>query len=59
MKLLGFLLLLAGWVIVFSAAALLSAPAARTTFLLAGLAVEILGLGLAARAHVHLRGEQR
>ena len=59
MKLLGFLMLLAGWVIVFSAAALLTSPAAQTAFVLAGMAVEILGVVLVARSHMTLRGERR
>ncbi len=51
MKLLGFLLLPAGWVIVLSAVALLSA-APRTAFILAGFGVEMLGLGIVLRAHM-------
>jgi hypothetical protein len=51
MKLTGFLLLLAGWGIVLSALALLGSAAAQTGFVLAGVAVEGLGLGMVARAH--------
>jgi hypothetical protein len=51
MKLPGFLLLLAGWGIVLSAVALLKPAAAQTGFVLAGIAVEALGLGMVARAH--------
>ncbi len=52
MKLLGFLLLLAGWAIVLTAAVLLPSAAARSVFVLAGIAVEILGFGLVIRAHL-------
>jgi hypothetical protein len=60
MKLAGFLLLPAGWVIVLSALVLL-APAqavARTGFVLAGIWVEVLGLVLAVRAHILRRGHR-
>jgi hypothetical protein len=56
MKLLGFLLLPAGWVIVLSAIALLAAGAPRIAFALAGFGVEVLGLVIVIRAHIH--GEQ-
>ena len=59
MKLLGFLMLLAGWVIVFSAAALLESPAPRTAFVLAGMGVEVLALVLVARSHVILRRDRQ
>ena len=59
MKLLGFLMLLAGWVIVFSAAALLNSPASRTAFVFAGLAVEVIGLILVVRSHYQWRGAPR
>ena len=51
MKLLGFLLLPAGWGIVLSAIALLAA-APRTAFVLAGFGVEMLGLVIVIRAHM-------
>jgi hypothetical protein len=57
MKLLGFLLLLAGWGIVLTAVVLLAASAPRVAFVLAGIGVEILGLVLAIRAHPAPRGE--
>ena len=50
MKLAGFLLLLAGWGIALAAVALLKAEP-RTAFVLAGTAVELLGLILVARQH--------
>jgi hypothetical protein len=52
MKLSGFLLLLAGWGIVLSALALLTAEGPRAAFVLAGIGVEILGLFLFARSHL-------
>jgi hypothetical protein len=52
MKLAGFLLLPAGWAIMLTALALLPQGSARGAFLLAGLGVEALGLGLVVRAHM-------
>lgn len=52
MKLAGFLLLPAGCVIVLSAVALLPPIPTRAAFVFAGIAVEILGLVLAIRAHI-------
>jgi hypothetical protein len=51
MKLVGFLLLLSGWGIVFAALAMLHGTAI-SIFVLAGVAVEILGLVFVARAHL-------
>ena len=51
MKLAGFLLLLAGWVIVAAAVILLLPANARTIFVLAGVGVEILGLAIVIRAN--------
>lgn len=56
MKLAGFLLALAGWALVLAAVVLLNAPAPRGGFAAAGLAVQFLGLGFAARAHRANRG---
>lgn len=56
MKLVGFLLILAGWIIVIAAVALLPALAPRTAFALAGIGVEFLGFVLVARSHLVLRG---
>jgi hypothetical protein len=56
MKILGFLLLLAGWGIVLAALALLTKDAARGTFVVAGMAVEIIGLVIVMRAHPAPRG---
>ncbi len=58
MKLAGFLLLVAGWVIVMAAIALLHTQGARAGFLLAGLAVQILGFVLVVRSHLLLDVER-
>ena len=50
MKLAGFLLLFSGWIVALAAVALL-VSGARTAFILAGIAIEGLGLGLAIHAH--------
>ncbi|HXQ26618.1 MAG TPA: hypothetical protein VN822_09450 [Candidatus Acidoferrales bacterium] len=57
MKILGFLLLLAGWAIVIAAVALLVMEVPRAAFVLAGVGVEIVGLVLVIRAHPVQRGE--
>jgi hypothetical protein len=59
MKLAGILLLLAGWAIVLSALALLRSTPALPAFVLAGTAVELLGLFLMFRSHVHVSEEAR
>ncbi len=59
MKLIGFLLLLAGWLIVLAAVAMLGVSAPRTDFILAGFGVEILGLILVIRAHLAPGGDPR
>jgi hypothetical protein len=51
MKLAGFFLLLAGWIIVAAAVILLLPANAVAVFVLAGVAVEILGLTLVIRAN--------
>ncbi|HZP17413.1 MAG TPA: hypothetical protein VFB00_05585 [Terriglobales bacterium] len=56
MKLGGFLLLLSGWGIVLAALILLHGRAV-SAFVLAGLAVEILGLVLFVKAHIPAAGE--
>jgi hypothetical protein len=52
MKLAGFLLLIAGWGIVISTLPLLPSLTMRTAFVMAGMAVEFVGLGLVVRAHL-------
>jgi hypothetical protein len=54
MKVMGFLLLLAGWAIGLAAIVLLGSASRQTGFVLAGIGVEGLGLGLIARAHLVL-----
>lgn len=59
MKLAGFLLLVAGWGIVLASLALLKTVPARTAFVLSGVAVEMLGMGIVMRSYIPPRGEQR
>jgi hypothetical protein len=56
MKAAGCLLLLSGWGIVLAALALLKSALPQTGFVLAGMAVEGLGLVLLVRSHVPVRG---
>jgi len=58
MRLVGFLLLLAGWALVLAAVVLLAPAPARTGFVLAGAGVEVLGLILVIRSHRVLHGER-
>jgi hypothetical protein len=57
MKIAGVFLLLAGWILVLAAVALLAASGPRSVFLLAGMCVEVLGLVLVARAHLTPKGD--
>jgi hypothetical protein len=56
-KLLGFLLLVAGWAIVLAAGVLLNKTPERSAFAIAGIGVEVLGLILVTRAHQPAKGE--
>lgn len=59
MKIAGLFLLIAGFTIVVSAFLLLAASTGvRNLFVLAGLAVEILGMALLFRAHLSLAEER-
>jgi cytochrome c biogenesis protein CcdA len=58
MKPVGFLLLVAGWGLVLAAIGMLTKDAPRTAFVLAGVAVELLGLILVGRAHLLAREEK-
>ena len=58
MKLAGLLLLLAGWGIVLAAVGILASPTQRTAFVLAGFAVEIMGLILVAHSYRAAREER-
>jgi hypothetical protein len=59
MKLAGFLLLPAGWIIVLAAIVLLPAAPPQTGFALAGIGVEALGLTIVVRSHLTPRGDNR
>jgi hypothetical protein len=59
MKLAGFLLLLAGWIIVLAAVAILPPSASRVAFALAGAGVEVLGLSFVVRSHLIPAGDGR
>ena len=59
MKFVGFLLLVTGWLLVLAAIVLLASPPPRTAFVLAGLAVEGLGLTFVIRSHLILREDKR
>ena len=48
MRLIGYLLMLSGWLLVFAALLLLAGLGQRFTFVVAGLLVECLGLALIA-----------
>jgi len=52
MRLLGFLLLVAGWMLVLAALGLLPSGLSQTTFVLVALAVEALGLAFVFRSHL-------
>lgn len=52
MKIAGFLLLVAGWLLVLSALVLLGPGESRNAFILAGVAVEVVGLILVFRSHL-------
>ena len=52
MKVVGFLLLLAGWLLVLAALEMLGAATPRALFVIAGFAIEVLGLVMVFRAHL-------
>ena len=52
MKPLGFFLLLTGWAIDLAALAIMGGGNAMASFVVCGVAVEILGLGLVIRSHL-------
>lgn len=58
MRIVGFGLLLAGWAIVLTAIVLLASPPSRAVFVLAGIAVQALGLALVMRSHLAPREER-
>ena len=52
MKPVGFLLMLTGWLLVLAALEMLGAAVPRTLFVVAGFAIEVLGLALVFRANL-------
>lgn len=59
MKYAGLLVMPAGFFLTIAAVLLFPAPGARAAFVLCGLAVEAMGLGVALRGHMLARGENR
>lgn len=59
MKYAGLLVMPAGFFLTLGALVLFPADPARALFVLCGLAVEALGLGVAIRGHLLRRGEAR
>lgn len=57
MKLAGFLLLFSGWWLTLAAVVLLAAAVPRNVFVIAGMAVQVLGLVLAFRTHAARTGK--
>jgi hypothetical protein len=51
MKIAGFFLMLAGWLLVLAALIMLRAGVSRNAFILAGLGVQTTGLTIVVRAH--------
>jgi hypothetical protein len=58
MKLVGFLLLLAGWGLVLTAIGMLTSDIPRAAFVVAGVGVELLGLALLGSSHLPAREEK-
>jgi hypothetical protein len=58
MKAVGFLMLLAGWFLALAAIVLFASMSLRGAFVLAGVAVETLGLILVFRSHLIPREEK-
>jgi hypothetical protein len=58
MRFLGFILLVAGWLLVLAAIVILAAPVPRAVFVCVGLAIEILGLVFVFRSHSIPREEK-
>jgi len=59
MRFLGFLLLLAGWFLVIASIVLMSTAGSRAAFIVAGMAVETLGLVFVIKSHSIPREEKR
>jgi hypothetical protein len=58
LRLVGCLLLLSGFFLVLAALVLLSSFVQRFVFVLAGLGVEVIGVGLLTRAYTAMQGER-
>lgn len=58
MTILGWAILVSGWLLVIATLMLLPAGIARNAFIVAGLGVEGLGLTLVARAHMPPKAER-
>lgn len=59
MRYAGLLVMPAGFFLTIAALFLFPASAPRTAFVLCGIAVEALGLVVAVRGHMQIRGENR
>lgn len=59
MKYAGLLVMPAGFFLTLAALVLFTAPVERLAFVLSGLAVEALGLGVAVRGHMLAQRENR
>jgi hypothetical protein len=59
MKYAGLLAMPAGFFLTLAALVLYPAPGPRAVFVLCGLAVECMGLGVAVRGHMEARGGNR
>lgn len=59
MKYVGLLVMPAGFFLSIAALLLFPASAQRTAFALCGVAVEAMGLVVAVRGHMQIRGENR
>jgi len=59
MKYAGLLVMPTGFLLTVAALLLFPAPAPRAVFVLCGLAVEGMGLAVAVRGHMEVRGEGR
>jgi hypothetical protein len=57
MKYAGLLVMPAGFFLSIAALVLFADPAQRSAFVVCGLVVELLGLGVAVRGHMAARGE--
>lgn len=57
MKYAGLIVMPAGFFLAIAALVLFADPVQRAAFVLCGLAVEFLGLGVAVRGHMQARGE--